>query len=96
MTKKEQKDRITKHVISAIQKNFYVTEDFHDDEGRGYFTFGVTQDGIEYRFDMSRRDFSIISYKVRNEKYYTESIELENKLEKFIKHEIGILNDLSL
>jgi len=30
MTKKEQKNIITKHVINAVQKNFNVIDDFND------------------------------------------------------------------
>ena len=93
MTKKEQLRITTVNVIESVKENFNVTEDFNDEEGRGYFTFGVTENGIEYRFDMSRRDFSVISYKVRNEKGYEESTKLEKILEFFIKNEVQISND---
>lgn len=92
MTKKEQKNIITKHVINAIQKNFNVIEDFNDEEGRGYFTFAVEHEGTEFRFDMSRNDFSIISHKVRGEKLYNEAQQLEQELDEFIENEISIVS----
>jgi hypothetical protein len=75
-----------------VQKNFEVSTDFYDDEGHGYFTFGVMKDGEEYLFDMSRRDFSLCSHKVRGEKGYNEASELENELEVFIQNELIISN----
>lgn len=92
MTKKEQKNIITKHVIEAVQKNFNVVEDFNDEEGRGYFTFAIEHEGIEYRFDMSRNDFSIISYKIKGEKGHQEALELEEYLDKFIENEIVMIS----
>ena len=92
MTKKEQKNIITKHVIKAVQENFNVIEDFNDEEGRGYFTFAIESEGIEYRFDMSRNDFSIISYKVKGEKGHQEALELEEYLDKFIENEILMIS----
>ena len=92
MTKKEQKNIITKHVIDAVQKNFNVIEDFNDEEGRGYFTFAIEHEGVEYRFDMSRNDFSIISYKIRGEKLYNEAQQLEQELDEFIANEIVIVS----
>lgn len=92
MTKKEQKNIITRHVINAIQKNFNVIEDFNDEEGRGYFTFAIEHEGIEFRFDMSRNDFSIISHKVRGEKLYNEAQQLEQELDEFIENEISIVS----
>jgi hypothetical protein len=92
MTKKEQKNIITKHVIKAVQENFNVIEDFNDEEGRGYFTFAIESEGIEYRFDMSRNDFSIISYKVRGEELYNEAQQLEKELDEFIENEIVIVS----
>ena len=92
MTKKEQKNIITKHVIKAVQENFNVVEDFNDEEGRGYFTFSIESEGIEYRFDMSRNDFSIISYKVRGEELYNEAQQLEQELDEFIENEIVIVS----
>ncbi len=91
MTKKEQKNIITKHVIHAVQKNFNVVEDFNDEEGRGYFTFAIEHEGNEFRFDMSRNDFFIISYKVRGEKLYNEAQQLEQELDEFIENEIAIV-----
>jgi hypothetical protein len=92
MTKKEQKNIITKHVIDAVQKNFNVIEDFNDEEGRGYFTFAIEHEGVEFRFDMSRNDFSIISYKIRGEKLYNEAQQLEQELDEFIANEIVIVS----
>jgi hypothetical protein len=92
MTKKEQKNIITKHVIDAVQKNFNVVEDFNDEEGRGYFTFAIEHEGVEYRFDMSRNDFSIISYKIKGEKGHQEALELEQELDEFITNEIVIVS----
>jgi hypothetical protein len=91
MTKKEQKNIITKHVIKAVQENFNVVDDFNDEEGRGYFSFSIESKGIEYRFDMSRNDFSIISYKIRGEKLYNEAQQLEQELDEFIENEIVIV-----
>ena len=92
MTKKEQKNIITKHVIGSIQKCFYVIEDFNDEEGRGYFTFTIGHENNEFRFDMSRNDFSIISHKVRGEKLYNEAQQLEQELDEFIENEISIVS----
>jgi hypothetical protein len=75
-----------------VQKNFEVSTDFYDDEGHGYFTFGVMKDGVEYLFDLSRRDFSVTSYKVRGEKDYEIGADLEAELERFIFLESEISN----
>jgi hypothetical protein len=99
MTKKERLRLNTVHVIEMVQKNFEVSTDFCDDEGHGYFTFGVMKDGVEYLFDMGRRDFSLCSHKIRGEKGYNEASELENELEVFIQNELVIsnaYNDLAL
>ena len=92
MTKKEQKNIITKHVIDAVQKNFNVVDDFNDEEGRGYFTFAIEHEGVEFRFDMSRNDFSIISYKIKGEKGHQEALELEQELDEFIANKIAIVS----
>jgi hypothetical protein len=93
MTKKEQKNIITKHVIEMVQKCFNVSEEFNDEEGRGYFTFAVIDtDGNEFRFDMGRNDFTIISHKVRGEKLYNEAKQLEQELDEFIENEISIVS----
>ena len=99
MTKKERLRLNTVHVIEMVQLNFNVSTDFYDDEGHGYFTFGVMENGEEYLFDMNRRDFSLCSHKVRGEKGYWEALELEDELEVFIKNELIIsnaYNDLAL
>lgn len=90
MIKKEQKNIITKYVIEAVQNNFNVVADFNDDEGHGYFTFSIESEGNEFFFDMSRNDFSIISYKIRGEKLYNEAQQLEKELDEFIENEIVI------
>jgi hypothetical protein len=92
MTKKEQKNIITKHVINAVQKNFNVVDDFNDEEGHGYFSFSIESEGIEFRFDMSRNDFSILSYNVRGEKLHNEALQLEQELDEFIANEIAIVS----
>lgn len=92
MTKKERLRLNTVHVIEMVQKNFDVSTDFYDDEGRGYFTFGVMKDGVEYLFDLHRRDFSVITHKVRGEKGHKEGFELEQELETFIQNELVISN----
>jgi hypothetical protein len=92
MTKKEQKNIITKHVIDAVQKNFNVVDDFNDEECRGYFSFSIEHEGVEFRFDMSRNDFSIISYKIKGEKGHQEALELEQELDEFIANEIAIVS----
>jgi hypothetical protein len=92
MTKKERLRLNTVHIIEMVQLNFNVSTDFYDDEGHGYFTFGVMENGEEYLFDMSRRDFSLCSHKVRGEKGYNEASELENELEVFIQNELVISN----
>jgi hypothetical protein len=92
MTKKERLRLNTVHVFEMVKANFEVSTDFCDDEGHGYFTFGVMKDGVEYLFDLSRRDFSVITYKVRGEKGYNEASELENELEVFIQNELIISN----
>ena len=84
MTKKERLRLNTIHVFEMVQKNFNVSTDFYDDEGHGYFTFGVMENGEEYLFDLSRRDFSVTSHKVRGEKDYEIGADLEAELERFI------------
>jgi hypothetical protein len=75
-----------------VQANFEVSTDFCDDEGHGYFTFGVMKDGVEYLFDLHRRDFSVTSYKIRGEKDYEIGADLEAELERFIFLELEISN----
>ena len=92
MTKKERLRLNTVHVMEMVQKNFDVSTDFYDDEGHGYFTFGVMKDGVEYYFDLHRRDFSVITHKVKGEKGHQEGFELEQELETFIQNELVISN----
>jgi hypothetical protein len=91
MTKREQKNIITKHVINAVQNNFNVVEDFNDEEGHGYFTFAIESEGNKFRFDMSRNDFSIISHTIRGEKLFNKAQQLEQELDEFIENEIAIV-----
>ena len=92
MTKKERLRLNIVHVIGMVKANFDVFEDFNDNEGRGYFTFGVMKDGIGYLFDMHRNDFSIITYKIRGEKGFEIGRALEKELEVFIENELVISN----
>ena len=84
MTKKERLRLNTIHVFEMVKLNFNMGTDFCDDEGHGYFTFGVMENGEEYLFDLSRRDFSVTSHKVRGEKDYEIGADLEAELERFI------------
>ena len=52
------------------------------------------KDGVEYLFDLHRRDFSVTSYKIRGEKGYNEASELENELEVFIQNELVNEDDI--
>lgn len=92
MTKKERLRLNTIHVFKMVKANFEVTTDFNDDEGHGYFTFGVTKNGVEYLFDLQRRDFLGMINKVRGEKGYEEGADLEAELERFIFLELIISN----
>ena len=92
MTQKERLRLNTIHVFEMVKLNFNMGTDFYDDEGHGYFTFGVMENGEEYLFDLSRRDFSVTSHKIRGEKDYEKGAELEQELETFIKNELFISN----
>ena len=92
MTKKERLRLNTIYVFEMVKLNFNMGTDFYDDEGHGYFTFGVMKDGVEYLFDMSRNNFSIISHKIMGEKGHFESMNLESEIEVFIKNELVISN----
>lgn len=52
MTKKERLRLNIIHVFKMVKANFKVSTDFSDDEGHGYFTFGVMKDKVEYLFDL--------------------------------------------
>jgi len=84
MTKKEMLDLNTNYVMKRLQLDYNVSTDFYDEEGRGYFTFGVTKDEVEYMFDMSRKDFNLISHKVRGQVGYDKAIELEDELQLYV------------
>jgi len=92
MTKKERLRLNTVHVFEMVKLNFNMGTDFHDDEGHGYFTFGIMERGEEYLFDLQRRDFSVTSHKIRGEKDYAVGRALEDELETFIKNELVISN----
>ena len=64
MTKKELKNLQLKSIFAAIKANYFVISDFEDMEGHGYFTFQIERDDIEYAFDLSRSNFSVIGYKL--------------------------------
>ena len=92
MTKTEQKIIITKHVINMVQKNFNVVEDFNDEEGHGYFTFAIEDNNNHFRFDMMRSDFSLLSHRIKGERFYEEARQLEKVLDEFITNEIKIVS----
>ena len=94
MTKKERLNLNTEYVLTNLKVGFNVSTDFYDDEGRGYFTFGVTRDKVEYLFDLSRNNFSVISHKIRGEKGHFESMNLESELEIFIKEKLNESNEI--
>lgn len=94
MTKKERLRLNTEYVLNNLKLSFNISTDFYDDEGHGYFTFGVTKDGVEYYFDLYRRDFSIITHKVRGEEGFEISRVLEDKLETFIKEKLNESNEI--
>jgi len=93
MTKTEKKKLLTKEIILQVKNVFTIGDDFNDEEGHGYFTFSIIDNGEEYRFDMSRNNFDIISYKVKNEKGYERSRELENQLQNFINTTVTLFNE---
>ena len=94
MTKKERLRLNTEYVLNNLKLSFNISTDFYDDEGHGYFTFGVMKDGVEYLFDLHRRNFDVITYKVRGEQGYNEGRELEQELETFIKEKLNESNEI--
>ena len=92
MTKTEKKKLLTKEIILQVKNIFTIGDDFNDDDGHGYFTFSIIDNDEEYRFDMSRNDFSITSHKVKGEKLYNEAQQLEQELDEFIDYEIAIVS----
>ena len=93
MTKTEKKKLLTKEIILQVKNIFTIGDDFNDEEGHGYFTFSIIDNGEEYRFDMSRNDFDIITHKVRNENGYERSRQLEKQLQDFINNVISDTNE---
>jgi len=93
MTKTERKKLLTKEVILQVKNTFTIKDDFNDEEGHGYFTFSIIDNDEEFRFDMSRNDFDIISHKVRNENGYERSRQLEKQLQDFINTIVSDTNE---
>ena len=58
-------------------------------EGHGYFTFQIERDDIEYAFDLSRSNFSVIGYKLKGEMDFTEQRILETEIEHLIKETLN-------
>jgi hypothetical protein len=89
MTKKELKNLQLKSIFAAIKENYNVTSDFEDMEGHGYFTFQITVDGVQYAFDLSRNDFSVIGYKLKGNIDYIEQRILETEIEHLIEQTLN-------
>ena len=95
MTKKELKNIQLKAIFAAIKEKYYVTSDFEDMEGHGYFTFQICVDNITYVFDLSRNNFDVIGYELKGEANYTEQRVLEVKLGHLIEETIEqLLNNI--
>ena len=56
MTKTEKNKLIFKQLLLNLKEKFDITTDFYDGEGHGYFDFGVTENGVEYMFNLYRTD----------------------------------------
>jgi hypothetical protein len=89
MTKKELKNIQLKAIFAAIKEKYYVTSDFEDMEGHGYFTFQITVDGVQYAFDLSRSNFSVIGYKLKGDMDFTEQRALETEIEYLIEQTLN-------
>ena len=89
MTKKELKNIQLKAIFAAIKENYNVTSDFEDMEGHGYFTFQITVDGVQYAFDLSRSNFSVIGYKLKGDMDFTEQRALETEIEYLIEQTLN-------
>lgn len=88
MTKTEKNKLILKQLLLNLKEKFNITTDFYDGEGHGYFDFGVTENGVEYMFNLYRTHYTVISTLVKGQKGFERSQELENEIESFIKEEI--------
>jgi len=89
MTKKELKNIQLKAIFAAIKEKYYVTSDFEDMEGHGYFTFQIERDNITYAFDLSRSHFSVIGYKLKGDMDFTEQRALETEIEYVIEQTLN-------
>jgi len=89
MTKKELKNIQLKAIFAAIKEKYYVTSDFEDMEGHGYFTFQICMDNITYAFDLSRSNFSVIGYKLKGDMDFTEQRALETEIEYLIEQTLN-------
>jgi hypothetical protein len=89
MTKKELKNIQLKAIFAAIKEKYYVTSDFEDMEGHGYFTFQIYVDNITYAFDLSRSNFSVIGYKLKGDMDFTEQRALETEIEYLIEQTLN-------
>jgi len=89
MTKKELKNIQLKAIFAAIKEKYYVTSDFEDMEGHGYFTFQICMDNITYAFDLSRSHFSVIGYKLKGDMDFTEQRALETEIEYLIEQTLN-------
>jgi hypothetical protein len=89
MTKKELKNIQLKAIFAAIKEKYYVTSDFEDMEGHGYFTFQICVDNITYAFDLSRSNFSVIGYKLKGDMDFTEQRALETEIEYLIEQTLN-------
>ena len=89
MTKKELKNLQLKSIFAAIKANYFVISDFEDMEGHGYFTIQIERDDIEYAFDLSRSNFSVIGYKLKGDLDFTEQRALETEMEYLIEQTLN-------
>lgn len=92
MTKTEKNKLILKQLLLNLKEKFNITTDFYDSEGHGYFDFGVTENGVEYMFNLYRTHYTVISTLLKGQKGFERGQELENEIESFIKEEIKRIN----
>ena len=83
---------IKPHLVSSSVLKWHITTDFYDGEGHGYFDFGVTENGVEYMFNLYRTHYTVISTLLKGQKGFERGQELENEIENFIKEEIKRIN----
>ena len=56
------------------------------------FDFGITENGVEYMFNLYRTHYTVISTLLKGQKGFERGQELENEIENFIKEEIKRIN----